>query len=989
MKVLGIGVWRIFLHLFLFIALSSSCEAAAYETIVDQATVPILTPSYSQRKTAKIRLENGLEAYVISDPRAEKSAAAMVVNVGSWEDPAEAQGMAHYVEHLLFLGTKKYPEENSFDKFLTQYGGATNAQTEATRTTFLFSVNTDVFPEALDRFASFFREPLFNPSGVDRELTAIDQEYARLARSDEARWYWVLRAVSNQEHPDARFSAGNRLSLSKVQRQEVVDWYTNHYSSHLMKLIVYSPLSLDTLKQQVVQDFQPIAKKERPSFQVNLPLFGPETRGHVSHVESIKDARDLYIVWDIPSKFAKMMDSRPGDIVCNVLGHEGDHSLLATLKEDGLAEELACMGGKIGNDQMLVGVQIKLTKAGFKGVDQVVERVLQSIQKFRERGVPRYLFDDIQGVERLFYQYQERSDAYTLVDRLAKALDDEDLSTFPQKSAFVHQYDPDAVKQLLAELTPDKMHVSVIAPASRFDRELTLHEPWGGATYSNEPISSQLLERWKNLENYPGLDIPTQNPFIARNLKQLASEVKDPVATPVPKVLVQDPFGEIYFAKDDYYQVPQTYCSFQFLTPSIDEGDHKKAALSDLYVKAAKESLKSVLYPAQMAGLTANISAEGYGLSIDLFGFDEHVPDLLKAVLVGLKQLRPTQKQFESYRETLMQSYRNFYSEPLLTQAVEVLSSVLHKDHSSPKERLRVIQHLTYQDFVSYAETLFEQNYVKGIFYGNLAEQQAKAMASTLRESIGGKPYPSKEHRVREVADLSTLAAPRFLVDSTRSTGNAIILAIESGAFSFPLYATQVILTQAMQAPFFATLRTQQQTGYAVANWQQEIERRLFLFFAVESDSHDARDLLARFELFIEGFQRDLGAAIAETEFGHIRSASVNLLERPAQDLASMGAILSTLIVDYNADFSWIQRRIDALKALSYQEFLSSGSKILGRSNHKRLAVIVKGTRNMPELMQYRWSKSVKETRKDLDYEPADHVLSQGRPPTNTTTDAK
>ena len=86
-----------------------------------------------------------------------------------------------------------------------------------------------------------------------------------------------------------------------------------------------------------------------------------------------------------------------------------------------------------------------------------------------------------------------------------------------------------------------------------------------------------------------------------------------------------------------------------------------------------------------------------------------------------------------------------------------------------------------------------------------------------------------------------------------------MILAIQTQPYSATLQAVQNILSQGVSASFFDTLRTQQQTGYAINNWDQELERRLFLFFGVESDTHDGRDLLARFELFLEGVVRDIG----------------------------------------------------------------------------------------------------------------------------------
>lgn len=59
-------------------------------------------------------LQNQLECLVISDRDAQKSAAALSVGVGSFSDPIEAQGLAHYLEHMLFMGTSKYPAENEY-----------------------------------------------------------------------------------------------------------------------------------------------------------------------------------------------------------------------------------------------------------------------------------------------------------------------------------------------------------------------------------------------------------------------------------------------------------------------------------------------------------------------------------------------------------------------------------------------------------------------------------------------------------------------------------------------------------------------------------------------------------------------------------------------------------------------------------------------------------------------------------------------------------
>lgn len=57
----------------------------------------------------------------------------MAVGVGSFSDPLELQGLSHYLEHMLFMGSEKYPDENEYDSFLTKNGGSSNAFTELVR----------------------------------------------------------------------------------------------------------------------------------------------------------------------------------------------------------------------------------------------------------------------------------------------------------------------------------------------------------------------------------------------------------------------------------------------------------------------------------------------------------------------------------------------------------------------------------------------------------------------------------------------------------------------------------------------------------------------------------------------------------------------------------------------------------------------------------------------------------------------------------------
>jgi insulysin len=94
----------------------------------------------------------------------------MDVKVGSTSDPPDCLGLAHFLEHMLFMGTEKYPEENMYSKFIKENAGSDNAYTNLDNTCYYFDIANEHIEAALDIFAQFFVAPLFNQSSTEREI---------------------------------------------------------------------------------------------------------------------------------------------------------------------------------------------------------------------------------------------------------------------------------------------------------------------------------------------------------------------------------------------------------------------------------------------------------------------------------------------------------------------------------------------------------------------------------------------------------------------------------------------------------------------------------------------------------------------------------------------------------------------------------------------------------------------------------------------------
>ena len=79
---------------------------------------------------------------------------AALKSLGSLSDPLEISGLAHFCEHMLFLGTKKYPKENEYSQFLSEHAGSSNAFTSGEHTNYYFDISHEHLQGALDRFGA-------------------------------------------------------------------------------------------------------------------------------------------------------------------------------------------------------------------------------------------------------------------------------------------------------------------------------------------------------------------------------------------------------------------------------------------------------------------------------------------------------------------------------------------------------------------------------------------------------------------------------------------------------------------------------------------------------------------------------------------------------------------------------------------------------------------------------------------------------------------
>jgi len=160
-------------------------------------------------------------------------------------DPDDLLGIAHFCEHMLFLGTKKYPQQNDFNQFLSQNGGTSNGTTYLDHTIYYFDIATEMLKGALDRFAQFFLTPLFTENLTELVVNTINSEYENNLADDSWRFCQLIRSTASSDHPFSKFDIGNRETLDTIPKQKginvrnkLLEFYEKYYSANIMSLCV-------------------------------------------------------------------------------------------------------------------------------------------------------------------------------------------------------------------------------------------------------------------------------------------------------------------------------------------------------------------------------------------------------------------------------------------------------------------------------------------------------------------------------------------------------------------------------------------------------------------------------------------------------------------------------------------------------------------------------------------------------------------------------
>ncbi|MGR7322208.1 pitrilysin [Klebsiella aerogenes] len=858
-----------------------------------------------------IRLQNGMVVLLVSDPQAVKSLSALVVPVGSLQDPADHQGLAHYLEHMTLMGSQKYPQPDSLAEFLKMHGGSHNASTAPYRTAFYLEVENDALNGAVDRLADAIAAPLLDKKYAERERNAVNAELTMARTRDGMRMAQVSAETINPAHPASQFSGGNLDTLSDKPGSPVLDalhaFRDRWYSANLMKAVIYSNKPLPELASIAAATYGRVPNHDISKPEITVPVVTDAQKGIVIHYVPAMPRKVLRVEFRIDNNSAQFR-SKTDELVTYMIGNRSPGTLSDWLQKQGLAEGIrADSDPAVNGNSGVLAISATLTDKGLAHRDEVTAAIFSYLNLLRTQGIDKRYFDELAHVLELDFRYPSINRDMDYVEWLADTMIRVPVEHVLDVVNIADRYDAQAIKDRLAMMTPQNARIWYISPNEPHNKTAY----FVNAPYQVDKISARTFTDWQQKSAAIKLQLPTLNPYIPDDFTLIKSDK----AYPHPELIVDEPTLRVVYAPSQYFaSEPKADVSLVLRNPQAMDSARRQVmfALNDYLAGIALDQLSN---QAAVGGISFSTGANN-GLMVNANGYTQRLPQLFTALLDGYFSYTPTEEQLEQAKSWYAQMMDSADKGKAYDQAIMPIQMLSQVPYFERKTRRDLLPSITLKEVINYRDNLKARGRPELLVIGNMSARQSTDLARQIQKQLGTDG--NEWCRNKDVLiDSKQLAMFEKAGSSTDSALAAVFAPPNVDEYSS--MAASSLLGQIIQPWFYNQLRTEEQLGYAVFAFSMNVGRQWGMGFLLQSSDKQPAFLWQRFQAFFPTAEAKLRAMKPE-EFAQIQQTAISQMLQAPQTLSEEASKLSKDFDRGNMRFDSRDKVVAQMKLLTPQK---------------------------------------------------------------------
>jgi len=882
-------------------------------------------------------LPNQLSILLISDKLTNVASVSLSVGVGSLSD-GKIYGLAHYLEHMLFMGNEKYPNEDYYQTLVAKCGGGTNAYTDTNHTNYYFYVDPSKLSEVLDVFGHFFIDPLLKTDSLEREMNAVNAEHQKNLTNDGWRTMQARKLMSRKNSPLYNFSTGSLDTLKvKTIKQDVDDFYKKYYSANLMSLVVLSTQSLDDLEHLVTNIFKDVPNNNIRHGYTFPKLF--ENKQCLIELVPIKNEDTLVMLWDLEYS-SLYKNNHIIDYICYIVGHEGTNTLAYLLKKKKWITSLYCgIDGDIGK-RTIFQVAVDLTLEGNKYIDVIIQLLLYYIQLIKHYDLPSKYYDEMATIASQNFMFSDKQSPQDYVSALSsKILLNRDIHIINILANYT-QFEPfDTIKYLIEDylkmLTYENMHV--IFSSQKYRNMTTRVDKWYGVQYNiyndleNISYPHNIQDDDFMYEIVSQLELPKYNIYI--------SPIDTFTIIPGPKKSrkypIKDKIGQttFYYKYNEVKQIPKTNLLCIIGSEWLD-GNKKNDVIIMLFLNILAQITTCTKYMYSYAGYNSNISTDLNKLIIVISGPSQKINIVLDHILFQMINCKISKDIFEDVKTNKLRKIANYIFDPPYIQSSQYLMNKLSKCYLAPAEHIELLNQVTYDDLTCIQKILHHQLYVKCFIHGNESFESAKKYVEIINSYIKPIDVYNKNiestYIINKHTNILHIEYSQNIMNSVE-TNSATSIGINLGYITYGTanWCRKIMIMKIFDAiigtRFFDQLRTKEQLGYIAKSQIKAIgytENPLHLhYYIVQSPTQCAEYVKDRMMHFIQSIEKIL-LDVSDDEIQTCIQSEINYYQSPFNNVGEEFAFYSNIIAEGHDIFNVKELKLMELYKITNTDLL-------------------------------------------------------------------
>lgn len=886
-----------------------------------------------KREYEYLNLNNGLQCIIIKDSDENLCGACLNIHVGSVNEKID--GLAHFLEHMVFMGSKKYPDSNDFMSSINSNGGKTNAYTSDTDTNYHFTIGPEKFPITLDKFSQFFREPLLKSEYVNKEINAVDSEAKKNLLDDVWIQLELYKTLLQDSHPINHFTCGDleSLKISNIE-EELKKFHDTYYDAKYMTLAVFinNDVNYEKIKSMIIDNFGSIKTNQHSSNQINRN-YGKVLKDN-SIVYYVPEREEIFlsVLFEVPT-IKKSLDS-PYEFISYILGSELDKSLYAQFLQNGYVTKLMVSELLKFDDYTIINAEYVLTDDGEKNFEEIYTITI----KYFEFILNKLKSNDTE-LEKLYLEMKQNNlnnfnywQNTTIVDTIIPLTNimKEDLPREYILSSDIHLPDYDKLCEVVRQYI-NSYNVAVSFGSKNNNKICKTIFPRYKVCYKLD--SFNLLTNNDINMDITKFTLPLLNNYMCYNLKidESIQQLEE------PKLIHSDNYNLFYYG-DKQYKTPIIDIRTTIKMPKIlQSAETYVAAL--LYLNSAYGDINELKEMAKLASYTLYLKLDYDTLYILISGYNENmhkVIDLIKNIF----NHEFKERSFKTAHYELLKDLKNHHKESPSAQLVVQFEKLIFDKYFTPMEQYKAAKSMTIHKCKDIFKQIYTDCRVNVLTTGNITQNNCINLINEFYKNLNIntpqlelqlddnlnrihkiKKYITQSKNIEEKNSIAYVIYDfdRFRKSYTKDWKSRVLF--------------YRILNTLLSNKFFYELRTKKQIGYIVKVRTLLIESssnsNVFLQFIIQSPKYSCEEILDEINNFIQNEIIYIMEKMPSEEYNTALNAEKVKLKETFNNLNELGSYFMNAIIDESFNFKFKDELLRKTNEFTFDKFKKYFNKYL------------------------------------------------------------